>query len=113
MTGLDAEELARRVHAIYERGMYLVSAARAEEEAQEDAASNLGVLTAAMLEAVQRSRPGGRPARGRDRLEVLMAEIVAGVQRFAPEVSARTGVKPQTPVCRIYGDLLPLTMLKT
>jgi hypothetical protein len=42
-----------------------------------------------------------------------MAEIVAGVQRFVPEVSARTGVPLQTPVCRMYGDLLPLTMLKT
>jgi hypothetical protein len=35
------------------------------------------------------------------------------VQRFVPEVSARTGVKAQTPVCRIYGDLTPLTILKT
>ena len=113
MASLDAEELARRVHAIYERGMYLVSAARAEEVAQEDAASNLGVLTAAMLEALGRSRPGAGRARGARRLEVLMAEIVAGVQRFVPEVSARTGVTPQTPVCRMYGDLLPLTMLKT
>ncbi len=113
MAGLDAEELARRVHALYERGMYVVSAARAGEIAQEDAVSNLGVLTASMIEALQRSRPAPRRARGRTGLEVLMAEIVAGVQRFVPEVSARTGVPPQTPVCRMYGDLLPLTMLKT
>ena len=115
MAGLDAEELARRVHAIYERGMYLVTAARAEEIAQEDAASNLGVLTAAMLQALDRAPAGtrSRATGGRGRLEVLMAEIVAGVQRFVPEVSARTGVPAQIPVCRIYGDLLPLTMLKT
>lgn len=113
MAGLDAEELARRVHALYERGMYVVSAARAGEIAQEDAVSRLGVLTASMIETLKRSRPPTRRAGGRPRLEVLMAEIVAGVQRFVPEVSARTGVDPQTPVCRMYGDLLPLTMLKT
>ena len=113
MGGLDAEELARRVHAIYERGMYLMSAARAAEIAQEDAASRLGVLTASIMEALQRARPGGRRAGSRSRLEVLMADIITGVQRYVPEVSARTGVDPQTPVCRTYGDLLPLTMLKT
>jgi WD40 repeat protein len=135
MAGLNAEELARRVHAIHERGMYLVTAARAEELASEDGASMLGVLTAAMLEALERSLPngvsgvkglsgvkGGRgrasktaggAARSKRNLEVLMADIVAGVQRFVPVVSARTGVDPQTPVCRIYGDLTPLTILKT
>jgi hypothetical protein len=120
MAGLNAEELARRVHAIYERGMYLVCAARAQELAQEDAEGMLGVLTGAMMEALQRARPASNPGtphagrrRGNPGLEVLMAEIVAGVQRFVPEVSARTGVDAQTPVCRIYGDMLPLTMLKT
>lgn len=120
MAGLNAEELARRVHAIYERGMYLVCAARAEQLAQEDAEGMLGVLTGAMMEALRRARPAGAPATpsadgepGTRGFEVLMAEIVSGVQRFVPEVSARTGVDAQTPVCRIYGDLLPLTMLKT
>ena len=68
-----------------------------------------------MLQALDRAPAGtrSRATGGRGRLEVLMAEIVAGVQRFVPEVSARTGVPAQIPVCRIYGDLLPLTMLKT
>jgi hypothetical protein len=121
MAGINAEELARRVQAIYERGMYLVCAARAKEIAREDAEGMLGVLTGALMEALQRARPAtaapgtasAEGKRGKPGLEVLMADIVAGVQRFVPEVSARTGVPAQTPVCRIYGDLMPLTMLKT
>jgi len=35
------------------------------------------------------------------------------VQRIVPEVTARAGAKPQTPVCRVYGDLVPLTIFKT
>ncbi len=111
--GLDPEEMARRVHAIYERGMYVVGAARADELAHEDAGSHFGVLTAALLQALQESRPGRRRARGERGLDVLMAELVARVQRLVPEVSARAGTAPQTPVCRIYGDLVPLTILKT
>ncbi len=106
--GLDAEELARRVHALYERGMYVVSAARAEELAHEDGTHGFGVLTAALMEALQSLQP--RDGRS---LEVLMADLVAGVQRQVPVVSARAGTAPQTPVCRIYGDLMPLTILKT
>jgi uncharacterized caspase-like protein len=110
--GLDAEELARRVHSIYERGMYVLSAARADELAREDATSRFGVLTAALMEALEALRPRGSKPSGQG-LEVLMADLVAGVQRLVPVVSARAGALPQTPVCRIYGDLLPLTILKT
>lgn len=120
VAGINPEELARRIHAIYERAMYLVCAARAEEIAREDADGMLGVLTGALMLALQRTRPAATPAKpgtGRQRgpqgLEVLMADIVAGVQRFVPEVSARTGVPAQIPVCRTYGDQVPLTMLKT
>lgn len=111
MGGLDAEEVARRVQAIHERGMYLVSAARADELAREDATSRYGVLTASLLAALREAQPRGRTAR--EGLEVLMAELVARVQRIVPEVTARAGAKPQTPVCRVYGDLVPLTIFKT
>lgn len=111
VAGLDAEELARRVQAIHERGMYLVSAARSDEIAREDTTSRYGVLTASLLAALHESRPRSRSAR--QGLEVLMAELMAGVQRILPEVTARAGTKAQTPVCRVYGDLVPLTILKT
>jgi WD40 repeat protein len=116
MAGLDAEELARRVHAIYERGMYLVSASRASKKAAEDDASRFGVLTASLLRALAEARQHGARARRRKApaagIDVLMADLVAGVQRLVPELAARAGHR-QTPVCRIYGDLLPLTILKT
>jgi hypothetical protein len=106
MQGLDAEELARRVHAIYERGMYLLSAARAEELAHEDDAGRSGVLTASLLLALAGRQDRTGP------VEVLMADLVAGVQRLVPEVSARAGTDTQTPVCRIYGDMVPLPIFK-
>jgi hypothetical protein len=106
MQGLDAEELARRVHAIYERGMYLLSAARAEELAHEDDAGRSGVLTASLLLALAGRQDRTGP------VEVLMADLVAGVQRLVPEVSARAGTETQTPVCRVYGDMVPLPIFK-
>ena len=109
MAGLGAEELARRVHAIHERGMYLVSACKADEEASEDTNSRQGLLTASILRAVSQVRPGA----GAGGLDVLMAELVAGVQRLVPELGAALGGEVQTPVCRIYGDLMPLTILRT
>lgn len=39
--------------------------------------------------------------------------MFSGVQSLTPEFSACTGVPLQKPVCRLYGDLLPLTILKT
>lgn len=112
VAGLDAEELARRVQSIHERGMYLVSAARATEFAREDSGTRLGVLTASLLEALHEARTGARGVRDGG-LQVLMSELMAGVQRLVPVITARAGTKPQTPVCRIYGDLVPLTILKT
>lgn len=101
---LDPEEMARRVHAIYERGLYVVGASRDHEFSREALRLRSGVLTAAVLRAL-RETPAGR--------EVLMAELLARVQRLVPEVSARAGTAPQTPVCRVYGDLVPLSILKT
>lgn len=107
--GLDPEELARRIHALYERGMYVIGAARADELAREDRTQRFGVLTAALLQALQPAG-GGRGSRA---LDVRMSDLVARVQRLVPEISARAGLAPQTPVCRTYGDLEPLTILKT
>jgi WD40 repeat protein/uncharacterized caspase-like protein len=112
MSGLDPVELAQRVHAVNERGMYVLNAARGEEKAREGA-EGLGVFTAALLETLRSDRhftperPGGR------RRALLMANLMAGLQEFVPKHTARAGVRPQTPVCRTFGDLLELTIYKT
>lgn len=102
LAGLDADELARRVHAIHERGMYILSAAQAEERAREDPVNKLGVFTAALLSALPKGRKGA----------VTMAGLIDVVQRQVPEFGRRAGVKPQTPVCRTFGDLLQLTIFE-
>lgn len=107
MGGLDAEELARRVQSIYQRGMYVVSASLAGEHAREDDSQRHGVLTAAVLHALHAAGASGR---GR---AVLMADLLTSVQRLVPRSPAPDGKLPQLPVCRIYGDLTPLTILKT
>ncbi|WP_395701952.1 caspase family protein [Aquabacterium sp.] len=113
MSGLDAEELARRVHAINERGMYLLNAARSEEKAREDPTAGLGVFTGAMLETLRSQHYLQPEAPGSTRRSLAMAALIAGVQQLLPQITARAGVQAQTPVCRIYGDLLPLTIYKT
>ncbi len=105
MRGLDPEELARRILAINERGMYIINAARSEELSFESDVLHQGVLTGALLEALHSSRFASRPGRN-----VGMLSLMAGVQELVPRLSARVGTKPQTPVCRSYGDLLPLTI---
>jgi uncharacterized caspase-like protein len=112
MSGLDPEELARRVHAVNERGMYVLNAARSEQKAREDASSGLGVFTAALLETLRSDRhlvPEGPGSRLR---AVSMMGLIAGVQQFVPQHTARAGVPAQTPVCRMFGDLLPLAIYK-
>lgn len=105
MRGLDPEELARRIQAINERGMYIINAARSEELSYESDALRQGVLTSAMLEALHSDRFASRPERN-----VGMLQLMAGVQELVPRISARVGTAPQTSVCRSYGDLLPLTI---
>jgi uncharacterized caspase-like protein len=99
--GLDAEELARRLHAVNERAMVVIAASRAEEEAREDGVGGLGVLTGALIETLFGSRR-----------DVSLMDLVAGVQREVPRLTARAGVRPQTPVCRVFGELLPLTIFR-
>jgi uncharacterized caspase-like protein len=110
LRGLDAEELARRIHAVNERGMYILNASRGAEKARENKADRLGVFTSAMLAALRSerflTRAGGR-------LSLAMMSLMAGVQQLVPQFSARAGAAAQTPVCRAYGDLLPLTIHET
>lgn len=100
LAGLDAEELARRIHAVNERGMVMIGAARSEQEAFEDGVGGQGVLTSALLAALPRRR-GQR---------LSMMSLIAEVQQRVPAISGRAGTAPQTPVCRTYGELLPLTI---
>ena len=54
-----------------------------------------------------RADPPG--SRGRS---LSMIGLIAGLQQLVPEISARSGEPAQTPVCRMFGDLLPLTIHK-
>jgi uncharacterized caspase-like protein len=105
MRALDPEELARRILAIHERGMYVINASRSDELSWEHERLGHGVLTSALLQALRDRRSAGGAERG-----VSMLGIVAAVQELVPRLSARLGAAPQTPVCRLYGDLLPLTI---
>lgn len=106
MRGLDPEELARRIQAINERGMYVINAARSEELSWEHTDLRHGVLTTALLDALRRRRYASGPER-----KLSMLGLVAAVQELVPRIGARVGIQaPQTPVCRLFGDLLPLTI---
>lgn len=100
--GLDPEELARRIHAVNERGLYVLGAARSEQEAFEDGVGGQGVFTSALLASLPRRR-GQR---------LSMMGLITGLQQRVPEISSRAGERPQTPVCRTYGELLPLTVFE-
>lgn len=113
MRSLDAEELARRIHAVNERGLYVLNAARAEEKAREDRAGKLGVFTGAMLATLTSKRFVMPDPDDTSRRAIGMLGLIAGVQHFVPQMTERAGTRPQTPVCRMYGDLLPLTIYKS
>jgi uncharacterized caspase-like protein len=103
MRAMDPEELARRIHAVHERGMYIVAASRSGEFSYENYRLRNGVLTSALLRALHARRlAAGKPR------SVSMFALVAAVQELVPLVSASAGAPAQTPVCRLYGDLLPL-----
>jgi WD40 repeat protein/uncharacterized caspase-like protein len=109
MRGLDPEELARRICAIHERGLYVINAARSEQLSWEHGALRHGVFTSALLEALRDRRYASGPERS-----VNMLSLVAAVQDLVGRISKRVGIKaPQTPVCRLYGDLLPLTIYRS
>jgi len=112
MSGLDAEELAQRIHAVNERGMYILNAARSEEKAREDVAGGQGVFTRAMLDALASERFLVADAPGRARRSIGMLGLIAGIQELLPRITERARTRAQTPVCRMYGDLLPLTIYR-
>jgi WD40 repeat protein len=92
--GLDPNELAKRIYAINERGLYILNASRSEEYAREHAAIGHGVFTKAILEALEFET------------DMSMMNLIASVQRRV--LYYTEGL--QTPVFRMYGDLLPLTI---
>jgi WD40 repeat protein len=93
--GLDPDELAKRIYAINERGMYILNAARSEEVAMESGRKDIqhGVFTKSILETLRLDN------------ELNMMNLIASVQQRVQYYTNR-----QTPVCRMYGDLLPLVV---
>jgi WD40 repeat protein len=125
VSGLDPEELARRIHAVSERGLYVLSASRGQELAREGVALGQGVFTSALLAALKSDRfwvseltPGRGPGRAQVKGQskgaktLSMLGLIAAMQDLVPVFTAKAKVKAQTPVCRMYGDLLPLTIFK-
>lgn len=107
--GVGPEEVARRLQEVSERGMYVLSAARAEEIAHEGGERGHGVFTAALLATLKSPRYLQRDAKGRG-ASLGMAGLMAGLQAEMPRITARLGKPAQTPVFRLFGDLLPLTI---
>lgn len=106
LAGLNAEELARRMHAVNERGIYVMNAARSEELAFEDSAEGHGFFTRAVLTALRLEKSlVAEQAGGKDRA-LSMLGLIAAVQELVPYFT----MKKQTSVFRMYGDLLPLTI---
>lgn len=92
--GLDPNELAKRIYAINERGLYILNASRSEEYAREHEAIGHGVFTKAILEALEFET------------DMSMMNLMASVQRRVLYYTNHV----QTPVFRMYGDLLPLNI---
>ena len=91
---VDANELAKRIYAINERGLYILNAARSEEKAQEFDQITHGVFARSILDALNKQADP----------DISMIGLMDFVQR---QMRYYMGVK-QTPVFRTYGDLLPL-----
>jgi len=113
VSGLDAEELARRIHAVNERGMYVLNAARGEEKARDNASAGLGVFTSALLGTLASPRFYAAAAAGGSGRALSMFGMMAGVTELVPYFSAIAQTPVQTPVCRMYGDLLPLNIFQS
>jgi uncharacterized caspase-like protein len=91
---VDANELAKRVYAINERGLYILNAARSEEKAQEFDQITHGVFARSILDALNKKADP----------DLSMIGLMDYVQQ---QMRYYMGNK-QTPVFRTYGDLLPL-----
>ncbi len=94
--GLDPNELAKRIYAINERGMYILNAARSDELAMESGRKEIqhGYFTKSILETLHLGNA------------VNMLNLIASVQQRVQDYTNRE----QTPICRMYGDLLPLVV---
>jgi WD40 repeat protein len=108
VSSLSPEELGQRIHALNEKGLYVLSAARTEEIARENPVTGLGVFTSALLGTLERTQ-FLRPVEQRGKTRRLsMLGLMHGVETLVPFFTTQARKKPQTPVCRTYGDLLPL-----
>ncbi len=99
--GLDPNEIAKRIYAINENGMYILNAARSEESAKEgNADMGHGVFTKAILDTLK--------IEGALRTMNIM-NLIGSVQERARALMSQLE-SPPSPVCRMYGDLLPLVI---
>jgi uncharacterized caspase-like protein len=108
VSSLSPEELGQRIHALNEKGLYVLSAGRTEEIARENPVAGLGVFTSALLGTLESSlylRPSSQNPKAR---RLSMLGLMHGVETLTPFFSTQAQKTPQTPVCRTYGDLLPL-----
>lgn len=94
--GLDPNELAKRMYAINERGMYILNAARSEQLALESGRADIqhGIFTKSILDALQNEE------------NLTMLNFMSIVQELVLYYTNNQ----QTPIFRMYGDLLPLTI---
>lgn len=106
--GVNAEELARRIHAVNERGIYLMNAARGDQKAIEHDELGHGIFTDAMLTALREEKSLVAEQAADAGSALSMMGLIAAVQEL---VSYKASDK-QTSVFRTYGDLLPLTIFK-
>ncbi len=98
--GIDPNELAKRIYGINETEMYIFNAARRSEKAREDPSIiqptiSHGYFTRAVLDILFDEKNPKVSMLG------LIDQVQWGVQRYTTL---------QTPVCRMYGDLLPLVI---
>ncbi len=113
VTGLDPDELAQRIHALNERGLYVLSAARGSEKARESDVHRHGVFTAALMRALDIRQFHEPESPDQPQQAVLRAMgLMHALMSLVPQVGLAAGKRPQTPVCRTYGDLLPLVLHK-
>jgi len=98
--GIDPNELAKRIYGINESEMYIFNAARRSESAREDPSIDHpsishGYFTRAVLDILFDDK------NPKVSMLSLVDQVQWGVQRYT---------SLQTPVCRMYGDLLPLVI---
>ena len=107
--GLSPDAVARKLQQANERALYVLSAARTEQIARES--DKHGVFTQALLNT-WRSRRYLEPDADGKTASLSVAGLMAGLQAEVPRVTAQWKKEPQTPVFRLFGELLPLTIFR-